>query len=81
MAASRPPSFQALYNRYRPQRFDALVGQEHVVRTLQNALVHNRLSHAYLFSGERGTGKRRRRGAGEGGELPGGDPGGGVREL
>ena len=57
MAASRPPSFQALYNRYRPQRFDALVGQEHVVRTLQNALVHNRLSHAYLFSGERGTGK------------------------
>ena len=57
MAESRPPSFQALYNRYRPQRFDALVGQEHVVRTLQNALVHNRLSHAYLFSGERGTGK------------------------
>ncbi len=57
MAASRPPSFQALYNRYRPQRFDELVGQEHVVRTLQNALVHNRLSHAYLFSGERGTGK------------------------
>jgi len=57
VAASRPPSFQALYNRYRPQRFDALIGQEHVVRTLQNALVHNRLSHAYLFSGERGTGK------------------------
>lgn len=57
MAASRPPSFKALYNRYRPQRFDELVGQAHVVRTLQNALVHNRLSHAYLFSGERGTGK------------------------
>ena len=57
MAASRPPSFQALYNRYRPQRFDELIGQEHVVRTLQNALVNNRLSHAYLFSGERGTGK------------------------
>ncbi len=57
VAASRPPSFQALYNRYRPQRFDELIGQEHVVRTLQNALVHNRLSHAYLFSGERGTGK------------------------
>ena len=47
----------ALYNRYRPQRFAELVGQEHVVRTLQNALSHNRLSHAYLFSGERGTGK------------------------
>ena len=57
MATSRSPSFQALYNRYRPQRFDALIGQEHVVRTLQNALAHNRLSHAYLFSGERGTGK------------------------
>ena len=57
MAASRPPSFQALYNRYRPQRFHELIGQGHVVRTLQNALVHNRLSHAYLFSGERGTGK------------------------
>ncbi len=53
----RPPSFQALYNRYRPQRFAGLVGQGHVVRTLQNALVHNRLSHAYMFSGERGTGK------------------------
>ncbi len=57
MATSRPSSFQALYNRYRPQRFEQLIGQEHVVRTLQNALAHNRLSHAYLFSGERGTGK------------------------
>ena len=57
MVTSRPSSFQALYNRYRPQRFEQLIGQEHVVRTLQNALAHNRLSHAYLFSGERGTGK------------------------
>ena len=56
MTAS-PPAFQALYNRYRPQRFGQLVGQPHVVRILQNALAHNRLSHAYLFSGERGTGK------------------------
>ena len=53
MTAS-PPAFQALYNRYRPQRFGQLVGQPHVVRILQNALAHNRLSHAYLFSGERG---------------------------
>ncbi len=51
------PSFRALYNRYRPQKFEELVGQPHVVRTLQNALVQNRLSHAYLFSGDRGTGK------------------------
>ncbi len=57
MTASPPPAFQALYNRYRPQRFGELVGQPHVVRVLQNALAHNRLSHAYLFSGERGTGK------------------------
>ena len=57
MTDSAPPAFQALYNRYRPQRFGELVGQSHVVRILQNALAHNRLSHAYLFSGERGTGK------------------------
>jgi DNA polymerase-3 subunit gamma/tau len=54
---SRPPSVQALYNRYRPQHFGELIGQQHVVQTLQNALAQNRLSHAYLFSGERGTGK------------------------
>ncbi len=57
MTDSATPAFQALYNRYRPQRFGELVGQPHVVRILQNALAHNRLSHAYLFSGERGTGK------------------------
>ncbi len=57
MTDSATPAFQALYNRYRPQRFGELVGQSHVVRILQNALAHNRLSHAYLFSGERGTGK------------------------
>ena len=57
MTDSATPAFQALYNRYRPQRFGELVGQTHVVRVLQNALAHNRLSHAYLFSGERGTGK------------------------
>lgn len=57
MPESRSPSVQALYNRYRPQHFGELIGQQHVVQTLQNALAQNRLSHAYLFSGERGTGK------------------------
>ncbi len=50
-------SLRALYNKYRPQGFADVAGQGHVVRILQNALVHNRVSHAYLFSGERGTGK------------------------
>ncbi|MXY12945.1 MAG: DNA polymerase III subunit gamma/tau [Chloroflexi bacterium] len=50
-------SLRALYNKYRPQRFADVAGQRHVVRILQNALVHKRVSHAYLFSGERGTGK------------------------
>ncbi len=49
--------FQALYNKYRPQLFSEVVGQKHIVRILQNSLAHNRVSHAYLFSGERGTGK------------------------
>ncbi len=50
-------SLRALYNKYRPQQFADVAGQRHVVRILQNALVHKRVSHAYLFSGERGTGK------------------------
>lgn len=48
---------QALYRKWRPQTFDAMVGQEHVTRTLRNALRGGRVSHAYLFSGPRGTGK------------------------
>lgn len=47
----------ALYRSWRPQTFADVVGQAHVVRTLQNALKENRLSHAYLFNGPRGTGK------------------------
>ena len=46
-----------LYRKYRPQNWDEVIGQEHVVRTLTNALKLNRVSHAYLFSGPRGTGK------------------------
>ena len=48
---------QALYRKWRPQTFDAVVGQEHVVQTLHNAVVSGRVAHAYLFSGPRGTGK------------------------
>jgi len=48
---------QALYRKWRPQTFDEVVGQEHVTRTLRNALPAGRISHAYLFTGPRGTGK------------------------
>ncbi len=50
-------SFQALYRKYRPQRFGELVGQEHVTGALQNAVRDGRVGHAYLFSGPRGNGK------------------------
>ena len=46
-----------LYRKYRPQTFSEVVGQEHVVRTLQGALTTGRIGHAYLFTGPRGTGK------------------------
>jgi DNA polymerase-3 subunit gamma/tau len=48
---------QALYRKWRPRTFEELVGQEHVVRTLRNALTSGRVHHAYLFAGPRGTGK------------------------
>jgi DNA polymerase-3 subunit gamma/tau len=50
-------TYQSLYRRYRPQRFSELRGQEHLVSALQNAVRENRVGHAYLFSGPRGTGK------------------------
>lgn len=49
--------YQALYRVFRPQTFHDVVGQEHITKTLQNALLQNKFSHAYLFSGPRGTGK------------------------
>ena len=57
--AAAPTQTQSLYRRYRPQSFDAddLVGQEHIVRTLRNAVERDRVAHAYLFCGPRGTGK------------------------
>ncbi|MED3646369.1 DNA polymerase III subunit gamma/tau [Halalkalibacterium halodurans] len=50
-------SYQALYRVWRPQKLQDVVGQEHITKTLQNALVQEKFSHAYLFSGPRGTGK------------------------
>jgi len=50
-------SYKALYNKYRSQTFDELVGQESVITTLKNALATKKIAHAYLFSGPRGTGK------------------------
>jgi DNA polymerase III subunit gamma/tau len=48
---------QTLYRKYRPQNFSDVIGQEHIVQTLQNAITSNRIAHAYLFTGPRGTGK------------------------
>ena len=50
-------TYQALYRSYRPQDFKSVAGQRHVVTTLQNAIKLNKVAHAYLFSGPRGTGK------------------------
>ena len=50
-------TFVSLYRRFRPGRFSELVGQDHVVRALQSAVRDDKVSHAYLFSGPRGTGK------------------------
>ena len=49
--------FQALYRKYRPQTFNDIVGQNHIVSVLKNAMDKNQISHAYLFYGPRGTGK------------------------
>ena len=48
---------QSLYRKYRPQTFADVVGQEHITRTLRNAVAEGDVAHAYLFSGPRGTGK------------------------
>jgi DNA polymerase III subunit gamma/tau len=50
-------TYQVIARKYRPQRFSDVVGQEHVTRTLANAIQQNRIAHAYLFCGPRGTGK------------------------
>src|ERR1035441_8736172 len=50
-------SYQVIARKWRPQTFADIVGQDHVVRTLKNAIARNRIAHAYLFVGPRGTGK------------------------
>ncbi len=50
-------AYKALYNKYRPQTFEDVVGQQGIVRTLHNAIATGKIAHAYLFSGPRGTGK------------------------
>ena len=49
--------YTALYRKYRPMNFEEVVGQEHITRTLKNQIMANRVGHAYLFNGGRGTGK------------------------
>lgn len=49
--------YQALYRKYRPKSFSDVYGQDHVISTLKNEISENRISHAYLFTGSRGTGK------------------------
>jgi DNA polymerase-3 subunit gamma/tau len=50
-------SYQVLARKYRPQKFSEVIGQEHVTRTLQNAIAQERIAHGYIFSGHRGIGK------------------------
>lgn len=50
-------SYKALYRTYRPQTFDEMAGQKHILKTLQNAIKEDKIAHAYLFTGPRGTGK------------------------
>ena len=50
-------AYQALYRKYRPQLFADVLGQEHITTTLKNQVESGRVSHAYVFSGSRGTGK------------------------
>ena len=47
-------AYQVLARKYRPQRFSEVIGQEHVTRTLKNAIEQQRIAHGYIFSGHRG---------------------------
>ena len=49
--------YKALYRTERPETFDEVIGQEHIVRVLKNQIASNTIGHAYLFCGTRGTGK------------------------
>ena len=52
-----PMSYQVLARKYRPSNFSEVVGQEHILRALENSIEHNKLHQAYIFSGTRGVGK------------------------
>ena len=49
--------YKVLYRKYRPDCFKNIIGQDYTIKMLQNAIIHNQISHAYLFTGPRGTGK------------------------
>ncbi len=49
--------YKVLYRKYRPTNFNELVGQEHIKKILQNSIINNKIAHAYIFTGPRGTGK------------------------
>ena len=49
--------YLALYRKYRPQTFDEVIGQDHIIQTLKNQIISDKIGHAYLFCGSRGTGK------------------------
>ena len=49
--------YQTLYRKYRPNNFNEVVGQDIIIKTIKNAIKNNKLTHAYIFSGPRGTGK------------------------
>ena len=49
--------YKVLYRKYRPQDFDSIVGQEYTIKLLKNSIKENKISHAYIFTGPRGTGK------------------------
>ena len=51
-------SYQALYRKFRPQEFEDVKGQDHIVTTLKNQIKYDRIGHAYLFCGTRGKGKK-----------------------
>ena len=49
--------YQTLYRKYRPKNFDEVIGQDIIITTIKNAIKNNKINHAYIFSGPRGTGK------------------------
>ena len=49
--------YQTLYRKYRPSNFNEVIGQDIIIKTIKNEIKNNKLSHAYIFSGPRGTGK------------------------